>query len=280
MRIAIASGKGGTGKTTVAVALSRVLDSCALVDCDVEAPNAHLFMNPVISQGENVEVMKPLVDESKCTGCGECSRVCQFNALAVFGATVVVFSELCHACGGCALICEPKAITEGERLVGRMQWGVAGDIQFYDARLRIGEPMSPPLIKALKLKADESSAQDMILDCPPGTTCPMIEAVGGSDYCILVTEPTPFGLHDLDMAAQAVEQMDIPAGVIINRVGMGDQCVHDYCRDKGLPILLEIPHSRRIANGYAKGRDILQAMPELKESLKKVLVGIKGRIGE
>lgn len=285
MRIAVASGKGGTGKTTVAVAMARVLGSCVLVDCDVEAPNAHLFVNPVIKNTGDVSVMVPVVDESKCTGCGECSRVCHFNALAVLGTTVVVFEELCHGCNACALICEPEAITSGTRLVGTMQWGLADGMEFYDARLRIGEPMSPPLIKALKNQAEDDlsekinnseKSENIIFDCPPGTSCPMIEAVGGANYCVLVTEPTPFGLHDLDLAAQVVTQMGIPAGVIINRSDMGDARVSKYCKDKDLPILLEIPHSREIAHGYAAGKDILQAMPELEKSFKQVLGVIEG----
>ncbi|WP_028315666.1 ATP-binding protein [Desulfatibacillum aliphaticivorans] len=271
MHIAIASGKGGTGKTTVAVALARVMGSCVLVDCDVEAPNAHLFLNPDVQNTQDAYVMIPEVDDGKCTGCGECSRVCQFNALAVLGKSVLVFNELCHGCGGCVLACEPKAITEGGRLIGTMQWGKAGNLDFYDAKLRIGEPMSPPLIKALKRQAECLEAKNTILDCPPGTTCPMVEAVGGADYCILVTEPTPFGLHDLNMAYQAVQQMDIPAGVILNRAGMGDDCIQEYCKANGIPILLEIPHSREIAEGYAAGKDILSSMPSLEDGFKKVI---------
>ncbi len=277
MKIAVASGKGGTGKTTVAVALAKVLGSCAFIDCDVEAPNAYLFLDPQIVGSEQATIMIPAVDESKCNGCRECSRVCQFNALAVFETSVLLFPEMCHGCGGCVMVCEPGALTESERTVGTMQWGRSGTIDFYEARLRIGEPMSPPLIKAVKQKAAGTSEKDVILDCPPGTTCPMIEAIGGSDYCILVTEPTPFGLHDLQMAAGATEHLGIPAGVIINKADLGDDRVHRYCRDKGLPVLLEIPHSRAIAETIAKGRDILEVMPGLEDSLKQVLSSIAGR---
>ncbi|MBI9077946.1 MAG: ATP-binding protein [Desulfatibacillum sp.] len=271
MRIAIASGKGGTGKTTVAVALARVMDSCVLVDCDVEAPNAHLFLSPEVSHTQEAFVMIPVVDDDKCTGCGECSRVCQFNALAVLNKSVLVFEELCHGCGGCVIACEPKAITEGGRLIGTMQWGKANGMDFFDAKLRIGEPMSPPLIKGLKRQADLAEAENMILDCPPGTTCPMVEAVSGADYCILVTEPTPFGLHDLNMAAQAVRDMGIPSGVILNRAGMGDNCIQEYCRANGMTILMEIPHRREIAEGYAVGKDILRSMPELEDEFKNMI---------
>jgi len=271
VRIAVASGKGGTGKTTVAVALAKVLANCVFIDCDVEAPNACLFLDPEIKASEDVHVMIPEVDESKCTGCAECSRVCQYHALAVLGKNVIVFPELCHGCGGCILVCEPGAITEGERLIGRMQWGSSGGIDFFDARLRIGEPMSPPLIKAVKEKALAANGHDVILDCPPGTTCPMIEAVRGADYCLLVTEPTPFGLHDLEMAYEAVSQMKIPASVIINRADMGDDRVREFCSGKGIPILLEVPHLREIAEGHARGKDILQVMPGLSGPFKEVL---------
>ena len=271
MRIAVASGKGGTGKTTVAVALAGVAKNCVLVDCDVEAPNAAIFMGTEFHGKQDIHVMVPAVDESKCNGCAECSRVCQFNALAVLGTNVILFPELCHGCGGCMLVCDPKAITEGSRLVGEIAWGKSKNVSFFHGKLRIGEPMSPPLIKALKEKAFKEKEELMIIDCPPGTTCPMIEAINHCDYCLLVTEPTPFGLHDLEMAAEAAAYKGIPSGVIINRSDMGDGFVREYCEKKGLPILLEIPHTREIAEGYAAGKDILQTMPELKVTLKKVL---------
>ncbi|MFO8056596.1 MAG: ATP-binding protein [bacterium] len=274
MRIAIASGKGGTGKTTVAVALARLIGECAFVDCDVEAPNAHLFLQPEITGSEKEEVMLPVVDESKCTGCGECSRVCQFNAIAAIGTSVIVFPELCHGCRACVLICEPKAISDGTREIGVVEWGYADDILFYHARLRVSEPMSPPLISALKKRAG-NPREFTILDCPPGTTCPMIEAVRGADYCVLVTEPTPFGIHDLEMAAGAARELSIPAGVVINRVGIGDEAIESFCRDHGLPVLARIPHTREIAEGYARGKSILTSAPEIESSLLEALEAIK-----
>ncbi len=276
MKIAVASGKGGTGKTTVAVALARVMGDCAFLDCDVEAPNSYLFLKPEIEGHETVKVMVPEVDESRCNGCGECSRVCQFNALAVLGTNVIVFPELCHGCGACSMVCEPKAITEGERETGEIEWGNAGDIVFYHGRLKVGEPMSPPLIRAVKEKGG-SMMPETILDCPPGTTCPMIESIKDADYCVLVTEPTPFGLHDLAMAAGAVAELSIPAGVVINRQGIGDERVHRFCREKGLKILLEIPNSKRIAEAYASGKDMLDVFPHLADSVKMVIGMIKRR---
>ncbi len=276
MRIAVASGKGGTGKTTVAVALARQIGDCAFVDCDVEAPNAHLFLQPELEGSEKQEVMLPVVDESKCTGCGECSRVCQFNAIAALGKNVIVFPELCHGCRACVLICEPGAISDGSREIGVVEWGRADNILFYHARLRVSEPMSPPLISALKDRAG-SPREFVILDCPPGTTCPMIEAVRGADYCVLVTEPTPFGIHDLEMAAGAAKELGIPAGVIINRVGIGDEAVESFCREQGLPVLARIPHTREIAEGYARGKSIIETVPDLSSSLAEVLETIKRR---
>ncbi len=278
MRIAVASGKGGTGKTTVAVALAESLGRCLYVDCDVEAPNAHIFLDPRIEVREEAEIMVPKVDESKCTACAECSRVCRFNALAALGTTIVVFPELCHGCGACAMVCEPKAITEGSRPIGEMEWGRSGEIDFYHARLRVGEPMSPPLIRRLKNKAFAEGADPAILDCPPGTTCPMIESVRGADYCILVTEPTPFGLHDLEMAAGAVAELGIPSGVIINRADMGYGTVRDYCVEKGMPVLLEIPHSREAASAYAEGKGLIGAMPELGDKLRAIAADIQRKV--
>lgn len=278
MRIAVASGKGGTGKTTVALALANVLGNSVLIDCDVEAPNAHIFLDPKIEGSRDFHVMVPVIDHDKCTGCGECARVCQYNALAVVRKTVIQFPELCHSSGGCVLICEPKAIAEGEHLIGEIQWGKAGRIDFYNGRLKIGEHLSPPLIKELKKMTHDISDRDMILDCPPGTTCPMIEAVRNTDYCVLVTEPTPFGLHDLEMAAEVVSELGIPSGVIINRADMGDDSVRKFCIEKGLTILLEIPHKRKIAEGYAIGENILQVMPELRELFQDVLRAITEEI--
>jgi len=276
MRIAVASGKGGTGKTTVAVALARLIGDSAFIDCDVEAPNAHLFLHPELEGSEKQEVMLPVVDESKCTGCGECSRVCQFNAIAALGTNVIVFPELCHGCRACVLICGPKAISDGSREIGVIEWGHSQDILFYHARLRVSEPMSPPLIGALKERAG-SPREYVILDCPPGTTCPMIEAVRGADYCVLVTEPTPFGIHDLEMAAGAAKALSIPAGVVVNRVGIGDEAIESFCKEQGLPVLARIPHTREIAEGYARGKSILETVPDLASSLSEALEQIKRR---
>jgi len=261
VRIAVASGKGGTGKTTVALALAKVLGSCVLVDCDVEAPNAYLFLDRKITGGEDVHIMVPAVDEKKCTGCAECSRVCQFNALAVLGKHVILFPELCHGCGACVLVCEPGAITEGKRLIGEMQWGNAGQMEFYDARLRIGEPMSPPLIKALKLKAAGKAGRDVVLDCPPGTTCPMIEAVGGADYCVLVTEPTPFGLSDLLRVHGLANHFNIPLQVIINKADLNlkvTEEIKDWADKVGVKITGELPYDPVVTEAMIANKAVVE----------------------
>jgi MinD superfamily P-loop ATPase len=258
--ISIASGKGGTGKTTVATSLAAVLGSAAqLLDCDVEEPNCHIFMRPVWETCESVTVPVPIVDAEACTLCGKCGDVCRFSAIVLIGDQVLTFPELCHGCGGCSLLCPEKAISEGGRELGVVETGAAGAVQFTHGRLRIGEAMSPPLIKAVKAKIDPEKIA--ILDGPPGASCPLIHTVMGSDFIVLVTEPTPFGLHDLKIAVEAITPLGIPMGVVLNRSDVGDAEVQKYCLAQGLPLLLEIPHDRKIAEGYARGDSPVVALP-------------------
>lgn len=260
MIISVASGKGGTGKTTIATSLATVLGSRAqLLDCDVEEPNCHLFMRPVISHSETVGVPVPAVDTQKCTLCGACGDVCRFSAILLIGKQVLTFPELCHGCGGCSLLCPEKAITEVPRELGVVETGASGPIAFAQGRLRIGEAMSPPLIKAVKKKIDPEKIA--ILDAPPGASCPVIQTVIGSDFIIMVTEPTPFGLHDLRIAVEAVSELGIPVAVVVNRAGVGDEAVQEFCRAENIPILAEIPHDRRIAEAYARGDVVVEAAP-------------------
>jgi len=269
MIVAIASGKGGTGKTTVAVSLALSLtEPVCLLDCDVEEPNCHLFLKPEITRREAVGVAVPLVDEKKCDGCGKCAQVCQYNALAVLKNGVLVFAELCHGCGGCALACPSRAITEGSREVGVVETGRAGRVLFVHGRLRVGEALAPPLIRAVK----KCTAHDManIIDAPPGTSCAVITAIRDSDYVILVTEPTPFGLHDLRLAVAVVRQLGISFGVLINRADSGDDRVGKYCREEDIPVLLEIPDDRRIAEAYSRGVPLVEALPEYRARFAKL----------
>jgi MinD superfamily P-loop ATPase len=253
MILSIASGKGGTGKTTVAVnlALSLPKESVQLIDCDVEEPNSHLFLSPSIHQVTPVGIPVPRIDESKCTYCGKCAQVCEYHAIAVILKNVLVFDELCHGCGACSFLCPEKAIFEVAREIGIVQEGNADGINFVNGVLNVGEPMASPLIRNAKEKIQKDKI--VILDAPPGTACPVIETVKGSDFCILVTEPTPFGLNDLELAVGMLEKLGISKGVVINKADIGDRGIWDYCKFKNIPILMEIPMNRRIAESYSKG---------------------------
>ncbi|KPK81232.1 MAG: (4Fe-4S)-binding protein [Gemmatimonas sp. SM23_52] len=273
MRIAVASGKGGTGKTTVAVslALSLLTDAAwkrdqrhppLLLDCDVEAPDAHLFLHPTIERREQASILVPRVDEGRCTGCGECAEVCMFNALAVLGERVLLFPELCHGCGSCSLICSEDAISEVPRVMGLLEAGPADGLHFAHGVLNVSEPMPVPVIRQLKAWARPQPDQLTIVDAAPGTSCPMVETVRDADFVLLVTEPTPFGLHDLKLALEVVRDLGLAAGVVINRDGIGDRGVEAFCASENLPILLRIPFDRAIAEGLAQGRTLLEVRPE------------------
>ncbi len=264
MKIAIASGKGGTGKTTIATnlafCLARQGRDVQLLDCDVEEPNCHIFVKPVIDVSQPATVPVPKVNEEKCIGCGTCGEVCQYSAIVCMKGKVLVFPELCHGCGGCMRFCPEKAITEEGREVGVVETGRAKGFRFGQGRLRIGEAMAPPLIKAVKQAAVPNEVT--IIDAPPGTSCPVIEAVRDSDFVILATEPTPFGLNDLKLAVEMVRVLDISFAVAINRCDVGDDGVKNYCKEEGIEIILEIPHDRRIAEAYSRGDLITESLDD------------------
>ncbi len=267
MKIAIASGKGGTGKTTIATAfaqaLSKAKKSVSLLDCDVEGPNSHIFIQPELDQFEDVNMLIPSVDAETCTGCGKCAEVCQFHAIVVIGGQTLVFPEMCHGCGSCTLICPEKAITEIPNRLGILEGGLSREgIRFGHGILNIGEPMAVPVISKLKKWQDLMDAEVVLIDSPPGASCPVVESLRGADYIILVTEPTPFGLHDLRQAYKVTQELGIPAGVIINRAGIGDTGVEQYCEEVGLQIFMQIPLEREIGQGIAQGKSLLEIKPE------------------
>jgi MinD superfamily P-loop ATPase len=261
MIIAIASGKGGTGKTTVSVNMARTLDSpVQLLDCDVEEPNAHLFLRGNRVKEEIVTIPIPQVDEALCDGCGECGNFCAYHAIITLGKTPLIFPEMCHGCGGCTLVCPTKAITEVGRRIGVVETMESGNITLIGGRLDVGVAMAPPLIRAVKERSQNNLPA--ILDAPPGTSCPVIAAIRDTDMVLLVTEPTPFGLNDLTLAVDMVRALKISFGVIVNRMGSGDDRVHHYCKKEDIPILLEIPDDRRIAEAYSRGILMVDALPE------------------
>jgi MinD superfamily P-loop ATPase len=263
MIISVASGKGGTGKTLVATSLAICLkdkERVQFLDCDVEEPNAHIFLKPAIAASEAVYIPVPEVDEKKCTYCGKCAEVCAFNAIAVLGKHVLVFPNLCHGCGACSYLCPEKAISEVGREGGTIEWGHSDGIEFVHGKLTIGEAMAPPVIR--KVKEQANSDNIVIVDVPPGTSCPVVESIKDSDFCLLVTEPTPFGLSDLVLAMKTVRELDIPCGVVINRAGTGDNEIVELCRREAIPVLLTIPLDREIANLYSRGITLAEGMPQ------------------
>jgi len=275
--ISVASGKGGTGKTLVATSLALSLAATGkvrLLDCDVEEPNDHIFLKPTITRSEPVTISVPRVDEGKCNYCGKCAEVCAYNAIAVIKKKVLVFPELCHGCGACSYLCPEDAIAEEGREIGVVELGYSDGIDFVQGRLYVGEAMAPPVIR--KVKDYSSREGTVVIDVPPGTSCPVVEAIGGSDFCLLVTEPTPFGLNDLVLAVETVRELHIPCGVVLNRVGVGDRKVEEYCLKENIPILLTIPLDTEIARCYSRGIPLVEGMPEWRQRFLNLFSNIRG----
>lgn len=274
MIISVASGKGGTGKTTIALNLVlSIEDEVQLLDCDVEEPNAHIFLKVQLKQRDLITTPIPKINEERCTLCGVCQGICAYHAIIIVKDKVLVFPELCHSCGGCSLLCPENAIAEINKEIGYIDIGDSGGISFIQGTLNIGEAMPTPLIKAVKRNLDPSKI--VIIDSPPGTSCPVVESVRGSDFCILVTEPTPFGLNDLILAVDLLRELNIPFGAVINKADIGSDEVENYCKSEGIPILMKIPFKREIAEAYSKGIPLVEAFPDYRENFKNLFNTIK-----
>ena len=266
MIISVASGKGGTGKTTIAINLALAIENCSVIDCDVEEPNAHIFLSPKIDSEKEITVFNPLIDEKKCTKCGVCIEACEFNALAQAGENILFFPELCLNCEACYELCPENAISNKKKKIGKIETGhTINGISFASGLLDIGFPRGIPIIQALKDTIDENLIT--ILDAPPGNSCPVIETIEGSNFCILVTEPTPFGLWDVRIAVEVVRDLEIPFGIVLNRAGMGGEnsLIEDYCKKEQIPILLKIPFDRKIAVAYSQGISLVDMDPKWKK---------------
>lgn len=283
IRLTVTAGKGGTGKTSLATSLALALQEeyqgrVQFLDCDVEEPDAHILLKPELKERESVYAKRPQVDESKCDYCGKCAEYCEYNAIAVIGRRIIVYDELCHGCGLCHLVCPRNAISEYDLEIGTIERGTARGIEYLQGVLKVGEPLATPIIQRLKEKIDPGKIA--ILDSPPGTGCPVIETMEGSDFVILVTEPTPFGLHDLKLTVEAAKTLGLRMGVVINRDGLGDARVEEYCEEENLPILLRIPLDRRIAVAYSNGIPFAEELPEWKPRLREMFARIVELAGE
>ncbi len=283
MQIAVASGKGGTGKTTIATSLALSLASQAkvrYVDCDVEAPNGHLFLKPEFTEITPAVIRIPQIQTEKCTACGRCVEVCEFHALAHVGKNILVFPQLCHGCGSCTWNCPENAIVEVPNPIGTIERGMAmEDIEFFRGLLTISEPMATPIIRQLKKMMHPQLNTINIYDAPPGASCSVVETLRGVDFALLVTEPTSFGLHDLGQMFGILRDMNIPSGVVINRDGIGDDSLKDILRESNIPILLRVPFDRTLAENLAAGRTLVDVYPQYRNVLRELYQKVTEIVG-
>jgi len=268
--VAVASGKGGTGKTTIATNLAKLCAesgrSTQYLDCDVEEPNGHIFLKPTLDERRDIMVDVPGVDTDKCTGCGQCGQICQYGAIVAIEKHVLTFEQLCHSCGGCWRVCPSGAIEPKPLKIGQLESGHVGSLGFVTGRLEIGHVRTPSMIHCVKECIRPEALA--IVDVPPGTSCPVVAALRGVDFVLLVTEPTPFGLNDLKLAVGLVREMKLPFAVVINRQGIGNDETEAYCRAEGIDVAATLPDDRRIAEAYSTGRMIAEAVPGCRESFR------------
>lgn len=277
MKIAVLSGKGGTGKTFISVNLAAASANSIYVDCDVEEPNGHLFFKPDDIISKNVKVKVPTVDFNKCTGCRKCIDFCRFNALAYVGGKIKVFDDICHSCGGCSLLCTQKAMNEKEKVIGKIQSGISENVRIMTGVLNTGEASGVPIIKML-LNVVLDDTDMTIIDCPPGSACVVIESIKDADFCILVAEPTIFGAHNLNMVYKLVNIFNKPYGVILNKCIDGDNPSEKFCQEKGIPILAKISFTAELGELNSNAQIAVREMEEFKDFFADVLAKISREV--
>lgn len=263
--VAFASGKGGTGKTSVVLNTAKAFSQDIFVfDCDVEEPNCHIFLENIFTEEKEVTVFNPVINKEHCTGCGECSRFCERKALVCWGSPPIFFPEMCSGCGGCKLVCPANAISEGERVIGKIQVRKNGNIHLVSGIMNIGEESPVPIIRKLKSMIPKDNIT--FIDAPPGSSCPVVASILESDYLVLIAEETPFGLSNLQIVIDLAKKMKIPMGVINNRKGMGRENIYDFLKRFDIPLLCEIPYDKDIYDAYSNGKLIV----EISDKYKKI----------
>lgn len=278
MKIALLSGKGGTGKTLVSVNLARVAGQSIYLDCDVEEPNGHLFFKPQIHEVKAITVKIPQVDQDKCDGCRICVDFCNFNALAYIQDQLLVFEEICHSCGGCRLVCPQGAITEKDKAIGRLERGQADQVRVHTGIMNPGEVSGTPLVEALLAGLDQEADLPVFIDCPPGSGCLVMDTVSGADYCVLVAEPTIFGAHNLEMVTRLVRLMKKPLGVVLNKYQDQDNPIEPFCQEEGIPILAKIPFDHHLGLINSKGQIIVDHDASYRDLFQTLLQRIEEEV--